>query len=650
MGIRTHVVVFLLWVFAVSVLQAQTGVLSVVVRDSKNHTPVQAKVKVEGPKTLETETDKDGRLSLSLPTGEYKVTAAAIGYSSMSWRGILRAGPNAQAAEILLSPAFLEAPVSGRTGVVSIRVRDWLTHYAVPAKIELEGPKSLSLETDGNATITLPSGEYLEKVSAPGYKTIWWDSQTIRPSADNRLGTMLVSLYPRPEEELERSQLKPGYTLFVGYATDEQGHPVAGVRVRFKDAGAETTTNQRGYYSLSILTPQLKGEGDPATDTFTAEKSGYKTIVHYNVEVESEGPKGIALDMERGLGVIPFDDLPMAARPTDEHQYPEPEQRPKTAPTVPKGSREISPQPSLTIGNSLLPDSIKVGLGCLRDPCQTRNPDGYCYHPEGCSNYPHGCAACRFACGDPELFGFEPYVQLGLQSEWKAVWGDDGPDSLKAGAVAYRTYAAYFKQHPGRSGSSSYDIRSDECNQAFAFTGVPPDPRTSAAAQATAGVALSDDNGAHAYFSEYAANTNNWGGCGDGKTGDNVNWPCMADPVAAGSTHAGHGRGMREYGSWYWARGKGYLSHQTFTAPGWQCILDHYYNDNGNSTGAGGQNTYRYSFLYGNAGVGYGPSPDGAIVYAPVNAYLGRHLTGPLSSRTRGIAPADNLCDGTSYA
>lgn len=210
-------------------------------------------------------------------------------------------------------------------------------------------------------------------------------------------------------------------------------------------------------------------------------------------------------------------------------------------------------------------------------------------------------------------------MQQGLQSEWRAIWGDDGSDSLKAGAVAYRTYAAYFEQHPGRSGSPLYDIRSDECNQAFNVTGFPPDWRTSAAAQATAGIAVSD-NGATAYFSEYASNTNHappghsgsyyWPGCPDGQTGDGANWPCMNDPAATGSTFLGHGRGMSQYGSWYWARGKSYQSQTTFTAPGWQCILDHYYNDNGNSTGAGANNTSRYSFLYG-------PGGDGLIAYAP---------------------------------
>jgi WD40-like Beta Propeller Repeat/Stage II sporulation protein len=631
----------LLWVLAAPYLQAQTGVLPIVVRDIKTHAAIQAKIRVEGPRALETETDKDGKLMLSLPTGQYQVTAAALGYSTMTWSGNLWARPNAnRPAEIFLFPAFAEVPVSGGTGVLSIRVRDTTTHYAVPAKVEFEGPRSLSVETGETGEtgrLALPSGEYLEKFSAPGYRTMWWDSVMVKAGESLPLTVNLVSLKPRQEEEWERSQLKPGYTLFRGYATDEQGRPVAGVRVRFQKAGAETRTNERGYYWFSILTPPEKKEGYPGTDTLSGEKPGYKTIVLDNIVLAGQDSGGGALDMVRGSGTIYHDELPMSMRETDEHQHPEPEEPPKPSPANPKGVRESSPQSSLTIGTSLLPDTIKVGLSCPRDSCQTNNPDGPCYHPEGCTNYRRGCAVCpgnrwheSSECTDPEPFDLEPYVQQGLQYEWLSGWP---ADSLKAGAVAYRTYAAYFKQHPGRSGSSNYDIRSDECNQTFRVGVIPPPSDTRAAAQRTAGVALSDD-GTTAYFSEYALNTNNWGGCGDGYTGDNVNWPCMKDPIATGSPHAGHGRGMSQQGSWWWARGQSYLGQYTPPA-GWQCILDHYYNDNGNATGKGDPHTYRYSFIYGPGGDG--PGDDGQIVYGPLSDIVSR----------AGLSEPSDLCEGT---
>jgi hypothetical protein len=88
----------------------------------------------------------------------------------------------------------------------------------------------------------------------------------------------------------------------------------------------------------------------------------------------------------------------------------------------------------------------------------------------------------------------------------------------------------------------------------------------------------------------------------------------MNDPIATGDANNGGGQGMSQWGSWEWAEGLSY-QHQSVLAPGWQCILDHYYNDNGNATGAGGSNTYRYSFLYG-------PGGDGKIAF-PVDPGTG---------------------------
>lgn len=241
-------------------------------------------------------------------------------------------------------------------------------------------------------------------------------------------------------------------------------------------------------------------------------------------------------------------------------------------------------------------------------------------------------------CSNPKQFDLEPYTQQGLQFEWDARWD---ADSLKAGSVAYRTYGGYFVQHPGRSGSSNYDIRSDECNQVLTVTGVPPNGNTSAAAQATAGVALSAD-GTNAYFSEYALNTNAMDGCPEGYTGDNTgNLPCMPDPIAYLSQGSGHGRGMSQQGSWWWARGRSYLG-QTTPAPGWQCILDHYYNDNGNSTGTG--TGLRTSFLFG-------PGDDGQIVYGPLTGIVSRAVLSDPSGLCEGTFPSDiwtKRLDGTN--
>ena len=213
------------------------------------------------------------------------------------------------------------------------------------------------------------------------------------------------------------------------------------------------------------------------------------------------------------------------------------------------------------------------------------------------------CPVCSQQCGATTPFALENYVAKGLQQEWIPSWNDD---SLKAGAVAYRTYGAYFVQHPGRSGSSNYDIRSDACNQGFVPVSKPA-ASTSSAASATDGVALTSD-GTTAYFSEYASNTTGFGACTSGQTGDGTSsWPCMADPIAFGTTGNGHGRGMSQFGSHWWASGINPSGNPGVTYPRkWQCILDHYYNDNGNTTGEG--TGLRTAFING-------PGGDGPIAF-----------------------------------
>ena len=292
------------------------------------------------------------------------------------------------------------------------------------------------------------------------------------------------------------------------------------------------------------------------------------------------------------------------------------------------------------IGTFPLPETITVGTVCPKLDCQSNDPQGKCYFSD-CTKHPDGCPLCAKkygpCTGSVITTPLEAYVQYGLQQEWLKEWFPPY-DALEAGAVAYRTFGTYFIEHPGHSGLSSYDIRDDTCNQKYVDIKNPAHD-TYAAATRTIGIAMSQD-GVNAYNSEYSRNTNHqppdpnhdppkWPGCMDGYSGNGAGWPCMQDPIAAGTTHAGHGRGMSQQGSWWWARGQSYQG-QTTPAPGWQCILDHYYNDNGNSTGAGGQFTYRYSFLYG-------PGGDGQIVFAP---------TSIIPSRRDVRNPAD-LCEGS---
>ncbi|MGO4775957.1 SH3 domain-containing protein, partial [Lysobacter sp. 2RAB21] len=160
---------------------------------------------------------------------------------------------------------------------------------------------------------------------------------------------------------------------------------------------------------------------------------------------------------------------------------------------------------------------------------------------------------------------------------------------LAAGAVAYRTYGAYFVAHPI---SSRYDICNTTSCQVFNSDSVSAPV---AAAKATKGVILSRD-GRSAAFSEYSSENNAWDdpgdglscvnndlSCGNGNNGSPRNgWPCLSDEVGRGRGCFGHGRGMSQWGTQRWANSNG---------RDWKWITDHYFNNN-NSPG-GMRNAYR---------------------------------------------------------
>lgn len=169
-----------------------------------------------------------------------------------------------------------------------------------------------------------------------------------------------------------------------------------------------------------------------------------------------------------------------------------------------------------------------------------------------------GTSCSCTTCSAVQVMSLESYVASGVDDEWYASWG---AASLQAGAVAYRSYGAYYVGHPVKT---NFDIASSTCNQAW-----EADQATSVknAAIATAGIVLTKSGAI--FRAEYSAENNN-SGCGDGFSGTVSTWPCISDSRCAGKTTNGHGRGMCQWGSSYWASDKTY-----------QWILDHYYTPGG---------------------------------------------------------------------
>lgn len=191
-----------------------------------------------------------------------------------------------------------------------------------------------------------------------------------------------------------------------------------------------------------------------------------------------------------------------------------------------------------------------------------------------------GGICCVGSCSTVQVLPLETYVKRGLNDEWIASWTGD---SLRAGAIAYRSYAAWHVLNPR---TAQYDICSSACCQVN-----DPDTSTStnAAVDATAGLMLTAGSGP--FRSEYSAENNSWDdpndglpcsnpdlSCGNGAVGSPVaGWPCLADAVATDRGCFGHGRGMSQWGSQRWSQ----------QGQRWPWIIGHYYNDNGNQGGAG---------------------------------------------------------------
>lgn len=154
----------------------------------------------------------------------------------------------------------------------------------------------------------------------------------------------------------------------------------------------------------------------------------------------------------------------------------------------------------------------------------------------------------------------------------------------------------------------------------------------------------------------------------------NQAWPCMPDALNQGAAAApitnkktgvvkpesDHGRGMSQRGSERWATGKNPQGIKVTQTTPWQCILDHYYNDNGNGTGSrrGARDSYQEngpgdglievgtSLLNLNGsvnqaqitgGVGYG-------YWSPSQRYIfGNDLSGVSPFKTTNILTGDSL-------
>ena len=348
---------------------------------------------------------------------------------------------------------------------------------------------------------------------------------SIAASVDAQEVTLWIDGPAAPElrPEVVRSKLRRGAMFLHGHVTDRSsGEPLSDAIVVARDAS--TLTDSRGYFEMHLATD---GDDLAGADVFI-ERIGYKRHVIANTALLDGGDTHFIVRLERGAGTTTRNDSHKIwlHRQGGPHPH-EDDARVNGAPLGDGAPRTI------------VPEMIRVGFNC----------------------------ANANACASVEIMSLETYVKRGLNDEWIASWL---PDSLRAGAVAYRSYGSYYAHHPR---TATYDICSTtSCQVNDADTSIA----ANAAVDDTRGIVLLQNG--EIFRSEYSAENNNLLGerscsnvdrrCGDGFAGSpNTGWPCLADPVCTGFSCFGHGRGMCQWGTQRWAQ-QGW---------DWRTIVNHYY-------------------------------------------------------------------------
>ena len=422
---------------------------------------------------------------------------------------------------LLLAGTFISSALpAAEEGTMSLFIRNQHSGAGIPAVVKLQGPEGLQMiETGpgGRLDFSGAPGKYLLQISSPG-------CQAMESYFFVEAGRILnIDFWLEALQPYVPPQAKKGSSIIEGYVVDRKtGMVVPGIEVYNKLAGISVQTDKQGFFRLespAVSDMQNSSDKPVLTDLqFSGQGFGTYTIHNYLVlpgiftlpVTLEEGSAGITENfrqsiLEKGRGISP-EQISAA----DENR-----------------AAILSPQ-----GCPALSANIRVGTSCS---CTT--------------------------CSSVSVMTLENYVGSGLDDEWIASWL---ANSLKAGAVAYRTYGAYYVAHPV---NANFDIASTTCNQAW---GAATAASCISAASATAGEVLTNGQGGPLAKSEYAAEQNKHPSCGDSKTGDGTAaWPCQADAVCAGSAYNGHGRGMCQWGSQRWAQ-----NSQVYT---W--ILDHYYNN-----------------------------------------------------------------------
>lgn len=432
-----------------------------------------------------------------------------------------------------------------------MRFIDAATGYAVRPQIVTGSDKNAEelrisraqVDQAGRAAIPMKKGRHFLRADAANYKSLAGSVEIAEGSP-----AIQFILEPNvPPAELSGNRIatlrREDATVILGFVVDDEaGVPLADVNVVANPSGVQSSTDARGFFQMVVPL----NEAGAASLTF--EKSDYRSEVRQNIELWPKGDWTLQARLLRGSGKIDVMESEVI----------------RSKPAKAASVRSVEPI------REIVANEVEVAAAdapvALADVATVRVPS---------------TIRVLLTNGTIDYVSMELYTRRSLSREWIPSWGNyaGGSNSLKAGAVAVRTYAIGYVNNPQ---SSTNDICATTSCQVYGST---VNSLTDAGVTNTTGyVMVNSANSIPRGLTEYSSENNQLGqACGDGFTAPTGG--CLADPVCTGEPEFGHGRGMCQWGTVKWATGKKFPGNSTSNSTltngspthDWIWIAQHYY-------------------------------------------------------------------------
>lgn len=439
--------------------------------------------------------------------------------------GCFAIGQNNESGSNLKEPLLTKESSSQiNTGTLSFFVSDTENGYGTPAEIFFNNEKkSFRLKTNesGHLLFEGEEGNYNIQISAIGHQPL--STYFIVKSGQSLNINIIMDRVNKTNVEYKNYES----ALVEGYVIDfETGKPLAGVNVELLAEKLSVRTNKEGFFSVNpVHFSAITKRGDKGIRSdvsFNMEGYTSKTIENLlllpdKIKLKIVLKKGSGNDSEKYVQHI-LDGTPHDVELYEKsiHQY---------------NSQKTKTDVKLSATGCVIPTTIRVGTGC----------------------------SCT-SCSGVDVMSLQYYSESGIDDEWISSWQFE---SLAAGSVPYRSYGGWYVNNPV---NVNFDIASSTCNQVW---GSAVYTNAQSAAQATVGQIVTA-NGMDPARSEYSAENNQGGtsfNCSDCNAGGSGAYSCFSDNQCCGQSPAGHGRGMCQWGTQYWAQ----------NGKNSQWIIDHYY-------------------------------------------------------------------------